>query len=191
MLPFSKPTPFNLPEGYHEVTLQQFIHLHQQERGDVLALLEALTGVPRATWMNVSAADYETKLLPQLEWMATIPDFKSLPVPKIVTISGAEIQVPTQLNELTWGQKLQFELCLSQAWDEQGNIRYTMIPDAIAVYLADSKPYTDEKYEQMKTDVMQLPITIAYPVASFFLTGFLSCYRTNRNTYHENKSQRS
>lgn len=179
MIPYKLgDTSFNMPESWHEVTVKQWLDFRKIDVSDICAVLAVLSGLSREQFFNTREIDLVDKLIPFLNWMQEPIDLKSQPVPKSVIISGQEVEVTGDITFKTYGQKLTYHQELFKYMDENGTAKVEFIPVALSIYLCPD-PFSDIKAAALIPEIEKLPITIAYPIASFFLTNSLLSFQTN------------
>lgn len=100
---------------------------------------------------------------------------EDLPLPNHLVFKGKKIILPKQLGKLTFGQNLRVHQMLST------NFR-TCLSDVSAVYLQpliDNSKYNDDRVDELILEIKELPVTVVYPISSFFIKQ-LSSYGTKR-----------
>ena len=165
------------PTQWEEVTLRQFLAL-----ADGQSLLMALASDPARLFQLPDAAA-ETSVLPFLAFVADAPDFAGLPpidrllvmVPDNKKGSSHPVTVrrPADLGGITYGQKITIDEELRRL-RQADRLNYVdaalpLLSIILYPYLAE-KPFLDildtMPYEPA---ILNLPCTVALPLAAFFL----------------------
>lgn len=192
---------FSIPSSWEESTLRQMIQWREEAKKGEIAFckqLEIMTGVPESDWLNCSAINVDTLLLPNLEWMKeplSESYLASLPVPETVIINGKEIAIVKDIDLKTFGQKITMQTQMAKYAVKDGEnitgFELSFFPIAIAIYLLEIDPpripFSDVKAFAFATECELLPLKDAFPLASFFLQRFLGSSTETGNTYTMNR----
>jgi hypothetical protein len=176
------------PSGWHHLTLAQTLLIYNPATGEkgILDVLSILVGKPTSFWFSVDRMDIERHLVPHIAWFNKPFDFQSLPLPPTITIDGKEMKVPKDLGFKSWGQRMAFaqELTTNQATfkdspEPERNFQFAfgLIPYTLALYFYEqftgtkfADEFDDDKLREFANEkCVHVPITVAYPIAAFFL----------------------
>jgi hypothetical protein len=183
------PTPFilgskqaNIPSGYHELTLGQFVELSTlTDLQDVCLILQALTGVSAQDWNDAELNALNIALLNNaLIWLHEKAGFDKWPVPDNITINGKACEVPKRIEIKTLGQKAAFDRYITNEVSVDGGqtiLTPRHMVKAIAIYM--QPEYTGQKFNPDELDKMEgyvkgLSVMEAVPLATFFLRKLLN-----------------
>lgn len=167
---------FNLPTDWNELTISQWLTLREIDFTDICSILAVLTGIDRDTWFSSTEfSTIEERVIPHLEFLTNPIDLEKIPLPKNVTISGKTIDVPTDIGLKTYGQKIIFQKEMLKHIDPNGDFKIEFMPRALSIYLC-PEPFTDEAAKKYQTEVEQMKVVEAYPVACFFLSRLLKSW---------------
>lgn len=148
-----------VPASWDEVSVQQYLSLLTADQGQILQIL---CGVTEEELNNTERVTVELA-------MEIIANFYDTPIPKEVhktfTFKGQTYEIPQNLEFEKWGVYTDW-LKISQKADKPDEF----IPGTLA-FLCRPK---GEKYDRLKTIEREelfheLPITVAYGIAAFFL----------------------
>jgi len=92
-------------------------------------------------------------------------DLNQLKTPETFTYKGRIIKLPKRLERLTVGQNLRVKQVLMKDFR-------LCISTITAVYLQpliDESEYNDDRVEELALEIEEYPITLTYPMASFFI----------------------
>lgn len=183
------PTPFilgnkpaNIPSGYHELTLGQFIGLSTlTDFQDVCLILQVLTGIPAQDWNDADLNTLNIAILnDSLMWLHNKAGFDKWLVPDNITINGKVCQVPKRIEIKTLGQKAAFDRHITSEVSVDGGqaiLTPRHMAKAIAIYM--QPEYTGQKFnpdelDKMEGYVKELSVMEAVPLATFFLRKLLN-----------------
>lgn len=183
------PTPFilgnkkaNIPLGYHELTLGQYVDLSTlTDFQDVCLILQVLTGVTAQEWNDADLNTLNIAILnDSLMWLHNKPGFDKWPVPDKITLNGKECEVPKRLEIKTLGQKAAFDRYITHEISieaGQGILTPRHMVKAIAIYM--QPEYTGQKFNpdelnKMEGFVKELSVMESVPIATFFLRKLLN-----------------
>ena len=170
-----KEISFSIPQAWDELTLKQFIDLQRWDREDLITMLSVITGLEYDVLFASETSGIEELILQNLQWMRTPLDFESLPVPKEIMIDGKNFDVPQDIKEKTFGQKISLQLYLADAAKE-GKFEIDCVAFALAVYFQpqiNENKYNEDEAKKLLPIIEQCRFIDAYPVANFFLSKFL------------------
>lgn len=199
-----KVTEIDFPTGYHDLTYGQFLRLQLEKARDIGHILEILTGVPRAVWLNLDVSEY-TKVTKYLQFLVSAPlKWEDLQIPKHITINGKPYEVPTNLGYETFGQKILLEGKLSEtigaalrpgakatnlspdavanAAKHRGEAALvSVIPYAVALFMqpkVSGEDFDETKVVALEADILNARAVEVYPVGAFFIKTLLGSLKS-------------
>lgn len=164
---------FSIPTSYEELTVQQFVAISKTT--DLVDILSILSDIPRGDWLNCSDIDIDITLAPWLAWLNIKKDWAALQPPQSIKVGERVIVVPRNLRVHTWGQKLLLEKIWRSVVNGQVN-EADAISESVAIYLQpaiSNSKFDDNKIDEVKAIINELPIVDIYPIASFFFAKFI------------------
>lgn len=164
---------FLLPARHGQLTLQQFLELRAVKDIDIITLLSILTRLSREEILQISDVDLDYKLRPLLEFLNEPCDY-NFPLPLYVEIEERKFMVP-DISRCTFGQKLCLETAYNKIAKLNGNL-FDVYVEALCIYfqpLIQNKDF-NENYMSVEPFILNLPVEIANPIASFFLLSWKS-----------------
>lgn len=188
MIEFEPPKKSNVPayvapQGWHEVTVQQFFDLRSLEKAGGSALyqltkrLEILTGVPADVWAGLPD-EVTTGHLGSFSW-ATFnpPQWDSLPLPKTITVLGEAYKVPSSLRSLAFGVTMSIQDRLDSLIPRDGTEADTdkiieAFPFMVACLMQQEvtgDKFDEDKAKSIEIELMQSAALEVLPVG-FFLS---------------------
>lgn len=162
---------FQLPSRHGELTLQQFLELRAVKEIDTLTLVSILTKLDRKDVLKISDVDLDYKLLPLLSFLNEPCDY-NFPLPLYVEIEGCKYIVP-DIAKCSFGQKLCLEKAYNNIAKKNGDL-FEAYVEVLAIYfqpLIQNKEF-HEGYMEVEKFILELPVEIANPIASFFLSSW-------------------
>ncbi|QKZ15192.1 hypothetical protein [Spirosoma sp. KUDC1026] len=164
---------FTLPDSWDEVTLEQAFRL--ADGASVVHALCILSGKTEADFRPLQAPDLAGIVQEHLAFLSQTPDFKALPVPTTLTVSGKTIVPPTKLGaQTTIGQKWDIDHELESIGTDEETDLFAVAPALLSIYLSPlitGQPYTDiEEARTVLPALYALPCTELLPLAAFFLS---------------------
>lgn len=172
---------FTIPEGWHEITLKQWLSLRTIDINNICAILGVITGIPEETWFYARQIEMIEKMIPNMKWIGRPFDLKKQPIPETVMLNGETVTVPKDITIKTFGQKLTYQNEMAKHLNDDGNVKVEFLPMNLAIYLC-PEPFTDQKAFALVQHIEAMPVTQAYPIGSFFLTSFLKSSPGNPST---------
>lgn len=187
------------PTGYHDLTYGQFLRLRQEYTGDFGHLLEILTGIPRAIWMNLPIAESK-KILSFLQWILDSPiKWDALQVPQALHYKGVDYKIPKDLGFETFGQKIVLESKVAQivggmlkpgmkseaktpedfklsAQRRTATQLISFIPYIVATYMqpkVTGKPFDENEVQAVEFEILNCRAMEVYPIGNFFIRTLL------------------
>lgn len=177
----------NIPTSWDEITLRQYMDLGTyREDLNILRLLSILTGVEYRTLLNVNADSFDDRIIDSIEFIKTPLDIYTLEEKETLNWRGREIIIPDPSTH-TIGQKLALQSKIRQLQETGEGSHAILVSYAIAIYLQpliDKSEFDDSRIEEIRKDVLTLPLVVAYPVGSFFLDGWIMFLRSSASTSH-------
>lgn len=164
---------FALPTRHGQLTLQQFLELRTAKEIDIIELVSILTRLSRAEILQISDVDIDYKLKPLLEFLNEPCDY-NFPLPLFVEIEDKKFMIP-DISRCTFGQKLCLETAYNKVAKINGNL-FDVHSEALCIYfqpLIQNKEF-HEGYMEVEKFILELPVEISNPVASFFLSSWKS-----------------
>lgn len=193
------PTPYTLGEkkislasSWNDVSISQFVKLGLlgtfNFEKDLCKILSILSGESEKFWFDTPMReDIVQAITISLEFLREPVDFHSLPLPTHITIEGKSYEVPVNLSELTFGQRLTFEsLCMKKEKVDEDNIQVTAKPGyysaALAVYMMPvftGENFTDKDLDKFIEKCSLVKLSEGFPVANFFLNKYYGLNQKN------------
>lgn len=161
------------PQNWNEVKLKHYINLETDK--SAIEMLAFMSDVDRLALLNT-----KKDLTPVLNLVVRFlnqnpPDFKKVKPSRYIVLGGKKIKLPSDLNEISFGQSAMIEKALQ---DNEGDQRKAL-PMALAVVLQplfDNGDFDDKRVNDVLEMVNDLPIIEALPAVFFFyqtLEGFV------------------
>lgn len=177
----------NIPTSWDEITLRQYMDLQTyREDLNILRLLSILTGVEYRILLNVNADSFDERIMDSIEFIKEPIDIYTLEESDVLDWKGRELKVPDPSTH-TIGQKLALQSKIRQLQETGEGSHAILVSYAIAIYmqpLIDKSEFDDTRVEEIRNDVLALPLVKAYPLGSFFLDGWIMFLRSSVNTSH-------
>lgn len=155
----------HVPEGWHELNVDQFIQLQKEPKG--LEVLAVLLNLPIEVVEN---AIVEISMH-YFEWVTVAPLQKLDEYPREdFYLMGTQLKLPKKVEFTLYGQKSMLKALLHDKEDLQ-----EIIPDVFALYaqpLIDGK-FDSSRLEDVKEAVLKAPIIKVYPWVVFFFRRLL------------------
>jgi hypothetical protein len=164
---------FNLPTCWEDVTTKQWFQLRDIDLTDTCGILSILSGLDRDLWFNTREIDVAEKILPALDFMKQQTDLSKYPVPAKIKIGDREIEVTKDIRLKTFGARCTYQHEYAKYMNEKGDAAIEFLPINLSIYLC-PEPFSDSKAKELIDQVMEIPITQAYPTAAFFLSNFVT-----------------
>lgn len=166
---------FNLPQSWEDITLYQYIELSKWDRKDLIQLFAVITGIDYDVFFNCESEGINDLLLTNLEFLKEPLDLEALPLPKEIEIDGKKLEVPQDITQKTFGQKISLQLYLAEAVKNEKS-KIDCLAFAIALYffpeIAQDK-YNEDEAKKIIPLIEKCKLVEAYPIGSFFLNKFL------------------
>lgn len=174
---------FAVPGDLDEMPLGRFLNFI--ESTDDSEALAAIAGVTVSDLRPLRAPDL-SGILPALEYLQDLPDFKTLPAPKSLQIDGLTVVPPSNLGtQTTFSQKSDIDAAIRLMVKEGKKFNYINLSRVLlSTYLYPI--VSGEKYEGQDQAkgilplIDSLPVTDALPLAAFFLTSWSGEMRSGR-----------
>jgi len=164
-----KPLPLFVPESWQEVTVQQYVRLESEgwNGWDMVHLLSILSGHPLKELDNIADASVLDILLEHIGFIAdNPPDFDRIKINKEIVLDGKALEVPSDLELETLGQKI----LMSNLMQHDGSM-VTQIANAVAIYLQpifDGSLFDRKRLPYIVKMINKAPIIEVFPLVSFF-----------------------
>lgn len=179
---------FTAPSVWAEVTLGQFLALTAEDAVDSSAfIITTLTGLSEAELRSQSVPmDFNAFVLDHLSFITTplsVPD----QLPKVITIDGRELRLPTDLGASALiGQMWDVDLVIRNREKQKQPIDPTVLADTLLPVflwpLLKEETYTDrhEATRELWPLIQSMSCVEGLATAAFFLRSFLSPLPTGR-----------
>lgn len=174
---------YKVPSTWEEVTLGQWVAL--AGAGDNLnhiKLLSIFTNLSEDVLANLPCDAVKTDLIPEMDFIRQPIDLMTIPRPGVLELNGKTISVITDPGRERFGQKLFIQQLVTAALEREAGY-WELVAPTIACYYApflhpDNK-WDDRHVKAVEPYVYDMPVTVAYPEAIFFLNGYLKLRRQN------------
>lgn len=162
-----------VPTSWDETTTTQFLELRKLNKDSSAAsVISALSGQPLELCKNLTIDEVDAVLEAISYIYEHQLDYNQYKMPGSVECGGVTIPLPIDITKKTIWQREHFEkLLYPEVAKNQGKIEES-IREAIAIYFQPymtGKVFDDEQLGETVKVVGELPITVAYPIAYFFL----------------------
>lgn len=175
---------FTIPEKWAEVTVRQYDQMcRYADDLNYARLLSILTGIEYDTLNNYDCNQFVVNVFPVLEYAEKVPDFKTLKRAETITIGGRVLPIIKDPSKERIGQKLLMTSVLGNG----ENIKlYEVIPFIVANYYAPKlhpeNKWDEQHVQEVKEQVMGMPILDAVAEANFFLIGYIQGLKRNQSS---------
>jgi len=191
MIPFkaiahNQEYSFNVPTSWDEITLKQWLQLHNEwNHKDIIKLIAILTGLDRDTIFNTIDIDIDEKIYPHLKFIFNKIEPSKLPVPEYITIDGKTLTVPKDVTIKCLGQKLSLQnyTALAAGQDKKQRDCYAY---AIAIYMFQeitSKTFDEDEAIKLIPIIENCKFIEAYPVGTFFFNSYMKYLKESAKNY--------
>lgn len=161
---------FTLPASWDEVTLGQFLaYLNAKNDSELLSIL---SGIAIEELRPQQTPDL-SRIVGQLAYLQTIPDWKTWPAPTRLTVDGKEVKLRSDLGEMaTLGQMWDFEkIYHAMLATDQTPTYLTMVHATLSINLypeITGEKYTDSQQASTIIPLLDtLPVNDMLPLAAF------------------------
>ncbi len=158
-----------LPTQWNELTFGQLRALAKAPPTE-LGMLCALSGFPQELWSAARAQGLMEQIEPLLARFAEPFEWNKLPRPATLSLNGATLVPPSDLEQETFGQRLAIGRLLREGIGQQALEPMAL---ALAIYLeplVSGQPYEESRALAFLSEVDKLNAAEAYPWGAFFLT---------------------
>lgn len=173
---------FEVPEGYHDLSLGQYIEVLKWDGENLIDLVGILTSLPEEVIHNTDENQVGDSVSKYLNWITVpptfidkkAPDYIELEVPDKMAIQGKEYPIPQDIRLETFGQKISLQIHLKMAEKNELNI-IEIIPMTLAIYLypvVTGKLYDEDRARELIPLIKEVNLLDAYAVSSFFFAQF-------------------
>lgn len=170
---------FNVPRGYDEITIGQYIDILKWDGKSLLDVVGILTGLPDEIIQNTDVHQVAQDVVKYLNWVTVPPQFMDtesefyceFPVPDTIKIGFKQYTVPKDITLETFGQKISLQVHLKMAQKDELSLAET-IPMALAIYfypIVSGKPYDEDRARELLPLIKKVNLLDAYVVSAFFL----------------------
>jgi len=157
---------YRIPERWKDVTVSQYQKIVQLQTPDLISVFSILCNEEYNTLSNIVNPELERTLFDCVRFISEQP-FKATKVPKMITIEGKELNVPTRIGGLSIGQSIHVRQKL-----ETCKVYEECISLAVACYLQpryNRGEFDYEKALELENIILEMPITEIYPIGFFLL----------------------
>ena len=169
---------YDLPQSWDEVSVKQYVEIEsKREELNPVMLLSVLTGLSYETLNNFPCDEFETDVMPELQWIGEPFNPFELKRSKVLNIGKYEVEPLLFLDKERLGQKLLMQQMIDNAMKEKAP-HSTLVAPVLACYYA---PFLhpenkwDEKHVKVVEEMInKMSVKEAYPEATFFLRGWLT-----------------
>lgn len=175
-----------IPKTWHEVSLAQYARLYDLAtvEADVADLVAALLGIEKIELLSMPMAEFDAVLQQDYQWMNTPPPV--LPeMPRVYVLDGVSYAVPTEFNNLAYGQILLFQMAISQ--NLAGDMVHPRVyPRLLATVLctANKTPFDEDEVARLEPLCEAIPFVEAMPAINFFLRSLQPYVSASKSTYN-------
>jgi len=167
------------PTKWSEVTVEHFIK-PEFLSGNPIHLLSVLSGVSKKK-LSSTTEDLTEHFNKTVQFMVNDPKGWQGDDDKPIELELMDIKciIPVNIEAKSFGQKIMFGQAISKSV-----FVYDHVPDAIAIYLGEQIFPDDwfDRIDEIKKEVLKLPITKVYRIADFFLTLLKASKRNGQST---------
>ena len=165
---------------WHEVTLAQYREMERvADELNSVRILSILSGIDYDVLINFDCSQFDEKVLQYLAFMSDVPSWTELPKPEYLTIEGVQYKVPERIESTTWFQRTMMKTLATEG--VTNSLRMTQLIAPAITYMMqpvlEEGKVSDKHYPSIQQKIDKLPITDVYPVASFFLSTYLTYSR--------------
>lgn len=178
----SNTISFEIPEGYEDLTLGQYIDRLKWDGEDILDLVKTMTGLGDEVIRNTDTEYVMNTIVSRLGWLKTPPSFMftedtpedkriELPVPSKINIDKYVVVVPKDIEFETYGQKISLQIHIKMSQKEELTV-VEIIPFCLAIYLQpvlEGRKYDEDRARRLIPKILEMNFVDAYSVGSFFL----------------------
>ena len=163
------------PTSWPEVTVKHFIDPNFLS-GSTIKLLAALTEIKPEELANCTD-DLMKKFERVTAFMKKDPAGWKSDIPANFTLMNKTIPVPVNIEVKMFGQKIMMQEALTKV-----ETVHEAIPDIIAIYFGAEIYPSDwfDKIEELKAEILPLPIREVASITGFFLTSFLPSLKSGK-----------
>ena len=170
---------FNVPRGYEEITLGQYIDILKWDGESLLDIVGILTGLDDEIIQNTDVHQVAQDVVKYLNWVTVAPTFMDkesefhydCPVPDTIKIGFKHYPVTKDITLETFGQKISLQVHLKMAQKDELSLAET-IPMALAIYfypIVSGKSYDEDRARELLPLIKNVNLLDAYTVSGFFL----------------------
>ena len=171
---------YGMPEGWHDVIVNQFLELRNCEDADFIKILSVLINAPYDKVFACNPEMIARKVFPMLDWYFDETfNFDELKIPPKLSVQGKKYPIPRDIRLKSFGQKLHIEEVMREMCDPVSKMPYIV---AIYMYPVITKNKFDiESLDEFtKNTIGNCKITEIYPIANFFLIKLRKYYIKKR-----------
>lgn len=170
----------SIPETWGEITTAQYLKLQTLDPEDKYFSLKWFAVMIDAEYEEVKhmSGDIYVWIQHCQQFMAdAMPDLNKLAKKKTLKWKGKEYKIPQDLSRFSIAQKIGFEH-LIKVEDDKVSMPPENMAEAIAIYLQpfmkfdegkdDDERFNENYVQQVKEEVLKMPIIKTYPISNFF-----------------------
>lgn len=179
---------YSFPISWDEVSLRQYMELRNCSN-DYVKLLSIIIGAPYEVLFNARTLDIDEKIEPFIKFLQSPLNVEKLKTPNEIMIKGIVYQVPKDLGQHSFGQKITLQNRIAECVQLKKDPIECM-PFAIAMYfqpMITGGHFKTEETEKLLDTILDLPIVKVYPIGSFFLMKYLVFASVNQKHYLLNR----
>lgn len=168
---------YDIPTSWDEVTVLQYIQLTDNvDELTHVRLLSIFTGIDFDVLNNFPCDAFKQVVVTDMAWMGESFNPKLKVRARSITLNGLTIPTIQDVSQERFGQKLFMQQLVNKAIAESTN-HVTLIAPVLACYYAPyihpEKKWVESHVKEVEQLIYKLPISIAYPEADFFLSGYI------------------
>lgn len=167
---------YDMPVSWETTSTGKFETMASEwDKEDLIKLFSILSGIGYTAINTSTDRDLEENLIRCTRFVFTDSDFKTAPVPEILTINGKDVQIPKNVGSLSIGQNIHVRQEIDRIVQLRGEkaTYEELISYACAMYLqplVDEMEFNYERAIALREKIKELPITVTYPIGFFLLS---------------------
>lgn len=192
-----------VPQSWEDINVRQYIRINNFKEFNEVEFMAIMLDVSSEEILDAPIEDLDMLVFPQIHWymddsadkfFERMSDEKNRYIPSAITMKrdgkDVTIIIPKDLAMKTFAQKIAAEQMLEKSKDDP----FAVFADVVAIYLYPE--WSGEKFDQEKAQefknshIMELPISIAYPIGRFFLMKYLDLMNKKLLIWLENIPQK-
>ena len=168
---------FSLATQWSEVTAEQYLSMERVgDQLNTVRILSILSGIDYDVLINFDCSQFDEKVLQYMDFIGEVPKWTELPKPDHLTIDGVSYKVPDKIESTTWFQRTMMKTLAADGVANSRSMTELIVPAITYMMqpLMEEGKVSDKNYPDIMRKIEKLPITDVYPVASFFLSTYLT-----------------